>query len=254
MAYRLFTEPRRSHITERGATFLATAQQQTLHTADGQAVHVYHWPGSGPHVLLAHGWESNSARWKKLVLRLQAARYAVTALDAPAHGNSGGTSFHVVRYAHCLAPVVEAYPIAYAIGHSAGGMALVYYLSQHSPATLQKLVLLATPDTLTDLIALYANMLSLQPRVIDAFNTLIEKQFSHPPDYYSVANFAQQLQLPGLIIHDRNDEVAPYHSAEAIHAAWPASRLLTTQGKGHNLFDKEIIEHVLHFLAEPNRL
>ena len=53
----------------------------------------YRWLGKKETILLAHGWESNSFRWKDLIVKLDTALdYNVIALDAPAHGRSSGES------------------------------------------------------------------------------------------------------------------------------------------------------------------
>ena len=247
-AYHLFTVPRYSQVSEAGAAFLATAEQATL-SYQSVPIQVYHWPGTGPNVLLAHGWESNSSRWRTLIEDLRAAGFAVTALDAPAHGNSGGTHFHAVAYAEFIAEVRAAYPFAYAVGHSAGGMALVYLLTHLCPdEPLEKLILMGVPNQLTDLLDLYADVLQLDQRVMDGVNSLIQHRFERPPSYFSIAEFAARLDLPGLIIHDRDDPIAQFSCAEAIAAAWSQAELVPVEGKGHSLYGADIRRRVVDFL------
>jgi hypothetical protein len=55
-----------------------------------------------------------------------------------------------------------------------------------------------------------------------------------------------------LIIHDEKDEEAPYRYAQQIHAAWAASRLITTSGLGHNLKSAQVVGKVKDFLSSKD--
>ena len=58
------------------------------------------------------------------------------------------------------------------------------------------------------------------------------------------------LTQPALIVHDHDDTDVPEADARAIAAAWPAARLVITQGLGHRgvLRSSEVVHHVLEFL------
>jgi len=61
MAYYFLTNPRRLADDPGTDKFLQEAEQSDFVFGD-QNIHCYHWPGTGPSVLLLHGWESSSAR------------------------------------------------------------------------------------------------------------------------------------------------------------------------------------------------
>jgi hypothetical protein len=42
-------------------------------------------------------------------------------------------------------------------------------------------------------------------------------------------------KVQGLLIHDKDDKVTAHTESERIHAAWPTSQLLLTEGNGHGL-------------------
>jgi len=59
---------------------------------------------------------------------------------------------------------------------------------------------------------------------------------------------ASTLKIPGLIIHDREDMINEYYEGEAIHSAWPSSRLVSTSGLGHGLQDPIVYEEIMQYL------
>ena len=71
-----------------------------------------------------HGWESNSGRWKNIIQRLQQEQYNIVALDAPAHGASGSSSFNAILYSKFITVVSKNFKPNFFIGHSVGGMAI----------------------------------------------------------------------------------------------------------------------------------
>jgi pimeloyl-ACP methyl ester carboxylesterase len=77
--------------------------------------------GSGPAVLLVHGWEDDSSLWSPLVDALVVRGRSVAVLDLPAHGASSGdwaVSFEGSDAIRAIEPVVG--PFDAVVGHSAG--------------------------------------------------------------------------------------------------------------------------------------
>ena len=91
----LFTTPRAGKINEEQSDFLHTAYQEEL-KYENHRIMTYRWLGTKQTILLTHGWESNSARWKKLIIALKNKGFNVVALDAPAHGRSGSSVFNAI--------------------------------------------------------------------------------------------------------------------------------------------------------------
>ncbi len=254
IAYRLLAQPRRYILSAADRAFIEAAQTRHI-VADGDQICIYEWPGTGPTVFLAHGWESCTGRWRTLATALRQKGYRIVAMDAPAHGRSTGTHFTLLHYARAMGEVIaQVEPPKYIVGHSAGGMATVYYLTHHEQAVApERLVLLATPSELTDFIFTFQRKLQLHGRVIEALEDVFVERIDRRFNYFSIGSFAAQLKMPGLIIHDVADDVAPVAGAEIIHRAWPDSRLLLTEGLGHALQDERITEEVVRFLTEQAR-
>ena len=59
------------------------------------------------------------------------AGYKVYSFDAPAHGNSNGKHTHMLEFAELIFKMKKLYPeIESVIGHSIGGAACIYALTQ----------------------------------------------------------------------------------------------------------------------------
>ncbi|MEM1214753.1 MAG: alpha/beta hydrolase [Bacteroidota bacterium] len=247
LTYQVLVRPPKHEAEPAEEAFIAKAETAYL-TDEELQLATYHWPGSGPKILLAHGWDSYSGRWYELAERLLAAGFDLYALDAPAHGHTSGGQFSVHRYAQSMTTAMHAIKPDILIGHSAGGMAAVYYFHQfQAPVRPERMVLLGTPGELTDFVESFRRVLGLSHRTIAAMDDYFVKRWDHPIAYYSVSEFAKILRLPGLVIHDEDDDVAPYAGALAITNNWAEAELMTTQGLGHSLQSEAVWQRIVDF-------
>jgi len=243
----LFSTPRSGRLRPQDREFLETAEGGTL-PVNHLAVQYYFWKKTGPTVLLAHGWESNSARWKVMIQRLKKQHYSVIAVDAPAHGGSGGTAFNAILYADFVQAVAEKFKPDFAIGHSAGGMALSYLLVQQ-PGIFQKIALLGMPSDLRQITGVFGRVLGLSDRAMQGYAEQVFHKFGHTLDYFSVAEFAKSISTECLIIHGRDDSTAPFADAERVAQNWAGAQLLAMDGLGHSLQGEAVYRAVLSFLG-----
>src|SRR5690606_33580028 len=140
LAFQLFSRPQRK-AKKMNVEFLNTSIQKELYFQDIRIM-TYQWVGKKETILLVHGWESNTSRWKKLIERLKALDYNIIALDAPAHGHSGGKLFNAVLYSECIHTVAKETHPSIIIGHSVGGIATVISQHKYNFPSVKKLVLL----------------------------------------------------------------------------------------------------------------
>lgn len=246
-ALKYFFTPRVGRLRPQDREFLATAQWGSV-TAQGFKVQYYLWDHAGPTVLLAHGWESNSARWRKLVERLLDRNFRVLCLDAPAHGESGSPQFSAVLYSQFIAALMGHLQADYGVGHSAGAMALTYYETHDPIHPLKKMVLLGAPSTLRAILDLYTGFLKISERAKQSVDEGILSKFGNPVEYYAIEDMANQLTTDCLIIHDEQDDTAPIAGAVRTHLNWRGSRFIRTSGLGHSLQDDAVYEAVIAFL------
>lgn len=250
-AFRLFCTPR--PMSGRRHALLDLAEQETVEV-EQVAVRLYTWSAAlrtAPVVLLLHGWESYSGRWAAIIGPLQKAGYTVAALDAPAHGQSGGRQLHLPMYSRIVAEVVKQRGQPYAmIGHSLGGAAAVMSMALFGAPAIQKAVLMATFAESARVLQDFARLLALEPPVVAAVRRELETQEKLKIEDFSIVGQAVRLiGVQGLVIHDRDDLVAPVAEGRAIAQAWGAE-FMETQGLGHSLQGPVVVKAVLRFLGE----
>lgn len=247
IALDLFRTPRKGEVKSYQKKFLAKFDSVEL-SANGRSVMTYDNKKQGERVLFCHGWESNSFRWRKLYKVLKKTNVNVIMVDAPAHGRSGSDRFDAIRYADYINTAVDYYKPSTIVGHSIGGYAMLYSAAKYAPPSVQQLIVLASPDKFTDITDRYFKLLGYSARVRNAYDDLVEEIFGGTPESFSVARMASTLKIPGLIIHDREDMINEYYEGEAIHSAWPSSRLVSTSGLGHGLQDPIVYEEIMQYL------
>ncbi|MEI6409645.1 MAG: alpha/beta hydrolase [Bacteroidota bacterium] len=253
LAFRIFCSPRRQPLRDQDRSFLSTAHQSILQ-AEGLQIRVYTWHSSQKSekkrvVLFLHGWESNSGRWRKYVKPICNAGFTVMALDAPAHGNSSGKQVNLPLYSRVIKAFMEHYGTPEAlVGHSLGGAALVMSMGAFEAPRVRKAVVLSGFAETSRVMHDFSRILGLKPVVSEYINREIEKRSGMRIEQYSVVDKAALLhEVKGLVLHDQDDDVAPVEEGQLIADAWNA-QFIQTQGLGHRMQDKSVINHVLAFL------
>lgn len=246
-ALKLFTTPRKGKITEKQAEFLGTSFKEEFYL-DGVSIMTYRWLGNKGTILLAHGWESNAARWKKVIQQFNKLGYKIIALDAPAHGRSGGKEFNALLYSEFIAVVAKRFNPQIIIGHSVGGMSAVFFQHKYKLESLEKLILLGAPSEFKDVFERYTNMLGYNQRIIKRLDGIIVERFGRPSTSFSTSNLMKEIKLKSLIIHDKHDHIIPFNDALKIHERAINAKLISTQGMGHSLKNQEVTTYIEEFI------
>ncbi|MBT8254638.1 MAG: alpha/beta hydrolase [Bacteroidia bacterium] len=247
LALRLFSTPQKGRLSESQHKFMSSAKQKSLKVNDLVAM-TYHWPGSKDTVLLLHGWESNAARWKLFIKLLRSHDYDIVAIDGPAHGQSSGKRFNALLYADFIKTVTETFRPKIIIGHSVGGMAAVFCLHENNHLKVDKLVLLGSPAHFVGVLERYVDLMGYSNRVHRTIASEIEKKYGHGPEYFSAAEFAQDLNCNTLIIHDKDDAIIPYSDALLYSSNFKNSKLISTEDMGHSLNNKTVHASIIEFM------
>ncbi|HET8735850.1 MAG TPA: alpha/beta fold hydrolase [Pricia sp.] len=199
-------------------------------------------------MLLVHGWESNTFRWRNLIAKLTSAGYHVVAFDAPGHGYSSGEKLHVPLYADCLQRLIRTYRPSHIIGHSVGGMTLLYNHSIHPDPDIKKIVTIGSPSEFHEILSHFKHLLGLNDRVVYALGDYVYDRFGFKVHEFSSTHFVANNTVRGLLLHDEEDRLAPFHASEQVHAHWKGSQLIRTKGLGHSLHQEHINEKIVAFL------
>ncbi|MDF2489216.1 MAG: hydrolase [Pseudomonas sp.] len=204
--------------------------------------------GQGPTVLLIHGWEGRPTQFASLIETLVEKGHTVVSLEGPAHGRSPGHQAHVVLFARALLEAAaELPPLRAVIGHSMGGASVLLALQWGLRADAA--VSIAAPAQLLGVLRSFARRLGLPARARAAFIRQIERDVGVQVSKLDVSGY--QLDIPGLVVHARDDPLVPSSEAPIIHKSWFDSRLMVLEEGGHQrvLADPRLSDGVLELLA-----
>ena len=114
--------------------------------SDGTQIYYKDW-GSGPPVLLSHGWPLNSDSWEAQMLFLATNGFRVIAHDRRGHGRStqSWSGNDMDTYADDLATVIETLDLrdVALVGFSTGGGEVARYIGRHGTGRVAKVVLVS---------------------------------------------------------------------------------------------------------------
>lgn len=233
-------EPRR-RVRPRLAEPLRDAEDREIETPVGP---VMAWRlGTGPAVLLVHGWEDDNALWTPLIERLAYDGRAVVALDLPGHGFSRAEAASFDAAAQAVRAVGEAMaPVDAVVAHSFGCAVSVMALRDGLPA--RRAVMIA--GNLPRRQGWFDRLLGagVPGAVVDRVKAL-----SGP--VYDVEADLPGMTAEALYCHSLDDEQCPVEDTEAMAALWPGARLALTDGLGHRLIaqDQAMVERIAAFVG-----
>jgi pimeloyl-ACP methyl ester carboxylesterase len=250
-AFLLFCRPFRLTLSEKQLQFFNSAEKFTV-SGDDYKIQAYKWGNGDKKILFLHGWQSHTYRWKAYIESLSKDEYTIYSIDAPGHGLSGGNFLSVPLYSKVMENfIVEHGPFHSAIGHSIGGFTLMYTLHRLPLLAISKIVTMAAPGNANDFVSVFKNAIGLSDKALNLMIDEFVNRYGVTPDHFSIDRFASSLHVKGLIIHDEQDDEAPYQYAVRLNERWRKSTLIGTKGIGHNLRSPEIVKHVVGFVEEP---
>ncbi|MBP9195271.1 MAG: alpha/beta hydrolase [Saprospiraceae bacterium] len=247
LSMRVFAKPRKGRVVSHQRKFLQKAGAAQLEV-NGKQYHVHVFGNAGEPILLAHGWESNSWRWRKLMRYLGNEYYRFIALDAPGHGLTGSEYFNVSEYAEAIAAAAQEYACTTVIGHSIGGFACMYAAASYPEAGIKKVVSLAAPSSLKLIMEKYFSIISLSTYMQRKTFEFFPIMYGLHIDDLSVENFGQKIAASGLVIHDQHDTINGPESAHTIKQHWKKAELIITDYSDHSLQHDGVFERVREFI------
>jgi pimeloyl-ACP methyl ester carboxylesterase len=250
LAHGYFSQPRKGTFTlENLPKTLKESKSETIYHKDN-IIQTYIWEGNETIILLIHGWESNSSRWKKMLPYLKNSGSTIIAIDGPAQGLSNGKEFTIQKYAEFIDVVASKYQPNIVIGHSLGAQASLYYQYIYQNPTIQKMVVLGAPSDFTIILKNFTNLLSLNNKVVKTLENRYRNLLSTNLDQFSSKEFVTKINAKGLVVHDIDDTIVLFDEAKKIISSWKNVQFIETKGLGHKLHDDELYKKVYYFLFE----
>jgi esterase/lipase len=248
MAYGFFSQPRIGKLSADNLPKILKSATTEVYQLDDQYFQSYIWSGNQTKILLIHGWESNAARWEKLLSFLKKSGSTIIAIDAPAHGLSGGKEFSVPTYAAFINRICELHQPNFIIGHSMGGISAAYYQHYYPSNHLEKMVLLGAPSDFKIILDNYKTTLGLNSRVLHLMRSYIKRRFNIVIDEFSGQLFLKNTTIKGIIAHDMHDTVVSFEEAKKLASSWKTAQFIETTGLGHSLHDEVLYTTIYEFL------
>lgn len=249
-AYNQLVNPQIKKLREHELAVLDLSRKDRF-AFEGFEIQRYHWSGSGPTVLLVHGWEGQAGNFAELITRLQNQNYNIVAFDGPSHGYSSRGETSLFEFAELVAYILREEQADLLVSHSFGGVATTYGLSQHPEIKIRKYALLTTPDRFTERVDQVARQVGITQKVKQRLIRKVEAEIDLEADTLNVSDFVRQVSVrEALIIHDKADKVIPIDQSRRVKAQWPAARMIEIEGTGHFriLRTTAVHDQVLSFL------
>jgi pimeloyl-ACP methyl ester carboxylesterase len=244
---RLFLSPPRHPRPPAERDALARGDEFVVQEA-GERLRAWRF-GTGPTVLLVHGWGGRGGQMAPFFEPLEDAGFSVVTFDAPAHGASSGRLASAPVFANAVAAVARRVGARAAVAHSIGAAGLGAAIA--SGLDLDAAVLIGPPRSPIAFFRGFSAALQLDRRTSDAVQARVEQRYGVSLEDYDLPRRLWAVTAPALIVHDRDDREVPWSDGEAIAGAWPGAQLVSTSGLGHRrvLREPAIVRRVVEFLT-----
>jgi pimeloyl-ACP methyl ester carboxylesterase len=253
-AAKLFTTPIKHKVPKRELAMDRTSKQQLIPIpAINKSIMVYEYGNSTKKVLLVHGWSGRGTQLFKIADALLKEGYTTISFDAPAHGKSPGNSTIMIEFITSIFELERQFgPFEIAIGHSLGGMAVLN--AAKSGLEVQKIAVIGSGDIVQDILDNFISSLQLKPIISQKLRNYFETKYGEAMDNYSAYKAASALEIPILVIHDKNDLEVPVEAGMHIYQHVKNGDLMLTEGLGHRkiLGDARVIQKVIEFIKTNN--
>nr|WP_297309675.1 alpha/beta hydrolase [uncultured Flavobacterium sp.] len=212
---------------------------------------VYEIVGGPKKALFIHGWNGRGTQLATIAKELAEMNYTIVSFDAPGHGKSSKNPALMTDFIEA-AFVLERYYKEFdlIIGHSLGGMSTINALGRGFKA--KKAIIIGSGDEIQNIIKDFVIGIGLKEKISEKFKIAFEEKYQEKIENYSVHKQVEKVDIPVLIIHDKNDLDVPYSAAENIHKYAKNSKLILTNKLGHRkiLGDSKVIDEIKKFITE----
>lgn len=251
-AAKLFTTPIKHKIPKRELHMDKNSKQtKVLIPSINKEIVVYQYGQSNRKILLVHCWSGRGTQLVKIADELLQMGYQIISFDAPAHGKSKGKTTLMPEFIASILELEKQFgPFEFAIGHSLGGMSILNAIKQS--LKVKKAIIIGSGDIIQDIIDDFIKRLQLKPAIAPLLKNYFEKKYGENMENFSSHLAANEVTIPTLIIHDKNDEDVDVKAAYNIDKHILNSELIITEGFGHRkiLGNEKVITKIKEFLKE----
>ena len=249
-AFELFTTPflksKRKVLPQNAETINFKLKKLTING--------YRWNYPQPEkILILHGFGSAAHKFEHYATPLVEKGYEVLAFDAPAHGESEGTTTNAIEYSEMIKKVMEEYgPIKNFIAHSFGGISLSLALETMPHDENTKIVFIAPATETTSAVDGAFTMLKIKnEKVRKEFEKIIVEVSGKKTAWFSMRRAMHNIKAKILWIHDEEDDITPWSDALKVKEDNHTNiNFVNTKGLGHQKIyhDVTIKNKVIEFI------
>lgn len=235
----------------------------------------YEQIGSGPVLVLLHGWANAWEAWLPIIPYLSD-HFTLVMPDLPGCGKTDTPSegWSTARHALWLQDFMKQFSIDGVVGHSYGGKILLEYCSGQYEPQPAKIVLMdasGIPAVLNKKQQTLARLSALTPSFLKdklsaKMRSTIYEQFGADSDYISANDFQKQtltivlkedytkklamIEQKTLILWGKEDESTPVWQGESMATLIPLNELRSFDAGHfpHHTYPKEVSEAIIKFL------
>jgi pimeloyl-ACP methyl ester carboxylesterase len=206
--------------------------------------------GSGPGVLLVHGWEDDNSLWSPLIDELDRRGRAVVAFDLPGHGASGGdwgVSFEgsdgIVAVSAALGPIDAV------VAHSAGCGVATGAIGEGWK--VERAAFIAPPLAEGNRWLRYAGKLGVSDDVAMAAKEIYDAAHGPERAMWNARTAYAALDVDLLVVQSRDDERHSFRDTQEVVALNRRARLVLIDGPTHRRTarDPGVINLVADFVS-----
>ena len=244
----LFLSPPSQKRTRAEEAVLATGSSFRVRYPGGTLA-AWSW-GTGPRVLLVHGWGGHAGRLSRFVEPLVAAGFSVVAFDAPAHGASSGRRSSLPDFVDAILAVArERGPVSAVVAHSMGATACALALGRGLRA--ERAVLIAPPADPERYVGKFARFFGLPDHARDSMKARLTDRYGFRWEDLRADRPAEGACCRLLVVHDGGDSAVPLGDGRAVADGWNDAVLVRTSGLGHHriLREPRVVTEALTFLS-----
>lgn len=214
-------------------------------------IKLYKWGTGDKKVMLIHGWEGQAGNFADIVKRLLQENYTIYSFDGPSHGYSSRGKTSLFEFTELVAVLIRKFQVKTLISHSFGGVATTYALFKNRDLSIDRYILLTTPDRFIERIEDISQIVGITAKVKDLLIERLQMQTGESVYQLNVSDFVSQINVKkALIIHDKRDKVIPIERSRNVYSNWEACRFMEVHGTGHFriLRDSQVLNEVISFL------
>jgi pimeloyl-ACP methyl ester carboxylesterase len=147
-------------------------------------------------------------------------------------------------------------PFTAVVGHSFGGAvavnAAVGSVPSIKPLATDRLVLIASPNSMSDVFEGFGRFVNLGRRTYSAMAGQVQRISGQTLSKFTGSRLLANLPIPTLVVHAADDREVPADDARALASAGDHVRLHWADGLGHRriLSDPAIVELSVGFVTE----